>query len=323
MKLTLATRGSPLARAQSAWVGKRLEELHPGLKVDFLFLKTSGDRFSLDRPEAPPEAAADSNVKAMFVKEIEEALLRGEADFGVHSAKDLPADLPEGLCIACYPPREDPRDAFIPGSCRTLAELGKGARLGTASLRRRIQLSLSRPGLEFVSLRGNVDTRLRKLREQGLAGLVLAEAGLRRLGLSTLAREMIPEDILVPAPGQGALALEARVDRADVRRLLEALSDEKTRTEVEVERAFLKAVGGGCSTPLGALARAEDSAGRLPTDSGSGTSSPEGSVVRLSVFWSRRDGSKPMRLNGSARRRPEELSSLVEGLAGRLKSETA
>ena len=157
MKLTLATRGSPLARAQSAWVGKRLEELHPGLKVDFLFIKTSGDRFSLDKPEAPPEtAAADSNVKAMFVKEIEEALLRGEADFGVHSAKDLPADLPEGLCIACYPPREDPRDAFIPGSCRTLAEVGKGARLGTASLRRQIQLSLSRPGLEFVSLRGNV-----------------------------------------------------------------------------------------------------------------------------------------------------------------------
>ena len=303
MKLTLATRGSPLARAQSAWVGKRLEELHPGLEVEFLFIKTSGDKFSLAEPEAAAKAT-DPNVKAMFVKEIEEALLRGEADFGVHSCKDLPADLPESLCIACYPPREDPRDAFIPGSCRTLAEAGEGARLGTASLRRQIQLRLSRPGLEFVSLRGNVDTRLRKLREQGLAGLVLAEAGLRRLGLSTLARETIPEDVLVPAPGQGALALEARVDRSEVRELLSALSDERTRVEVEVERAFLKAVGGGCSTPLGALARAE------------------GESVRLSVFWSRRDGSKPMRLSGSARRLPEQLSSLVEGLAGRLKSET-
>ena len=163
-----------------------------------------------------------------------------------------------------------------------------------------MQLRLKRPDLRFEQLRGNVDTRLRKLKEKGYAGLILAEAGLRRLGLDCVPRELLPEDIIIPAPGQGALAIEAREDREDVRRFLAVLDERRSRLEVEVERALLKAVGGGCSTPLGALARLK------------------GSTMRLDVFWARGDGSWPVRLSASSGIAPGELAALVEGLHGRL-----
>ena len=303
--LRMGTRGSPLAKAQSSWYARLLEAANPGLTVESVLIKTSGDtlseRINEGRYDAPAPGSPDPNVKAMFVKEIESALFEKRVDFAVHSAKDLPADIPEGLVLAGYPVREDPRDVFIgaPG-LSSLAELPQGATVGTASLRRQIQLRASRPDLSFTALRGNVDTRLRKLAEGQASGIILALAGLRRLGLAGTPHELIGADVVVPAPGQGALALECRADASGVLSLLAPTLDEATRLEVDIERRFLKAVGGGCATPLGALARVESS------------------EVSMTVFWSDAAGSKPVRLSGRAGRRPEEISSLVDGLAGRL-----
>lgn len=280
-KLRLGTRGSALARAQSAQIARRIEEANPGLETEFVFIKTSGDAFSLARPDAPVKPSSP-NVKAMFVKEIEEALLRGEIDYAVHSSKDLPGELPEGLVLAAFPEREDPRDAFIPGTSASWAAVPEGGTIATASLRRQVQLRRARAGLSFTAVRGNVDTRLRKLKEHGWAGLVLAAAGLRRLGLDEVPREPLPPELVLPAPGQGALALEARADRAEVLAALSRVAHERTRLEVELERAFLAAVGGGCSTPLGALASVGD-----------------GGARRLRAFWSRDDGSDAVRLEGT------------------------
>lgn len=296
--LRLGTRGSALAQAQARWTAGRLSELHPGLEVELVVVETSGDRFSL-APDGP--AAGAPNVKAMFVKEIEEGLLSGELDLGVHSAKDLPGALPEGLAVAAYPPREDPRDVWIGRGGTAFEAAPEGARVGTASSRRRLQLQAARAGLSFAPIRGNVDTRLRRLEEGRVDALVLAAAGLKRLGLSPAGARPLSPELVVPAPGQGALALESRLDRAEVRALLAPLDCERTRREVELERALLLAVGGGCSTPLGALARAE------------------GRTLSLSVFWSDPAGTSARRLSGRAER-PEELSSLVSGLAERLKA---
>lgn len=305
--LRMGTRGSPLARAQSSAYARSLEAAHPGLVVESVLIKTSGDtlseRINEGRYEAPAPGSPDPNIKAMFVKEIESALLERRVDFAVHSSKDLPADLPPELTLAGYPRREDPSDVFIgaPG-VSGLADLPRGACLGTASLRRQIQLRAKRPDLTFTALRGNIDTRLRKLAEGQAAGIILALAGLRRLGLASTPHEVIGADLVVPAPGQGALALECRADAAETLALLAPTLDADTRLEVDVERAVLKAVGGGCATPLGALARA-----------GAGE-------VSLTVFWSDADGRSPRRLSGRSGRRPEELASLVDGLAGQLRA---
>lgn len=302
-RLRMGTRGSPLARAQSSWYARLLEQFHPGLVVESVLIKTSGDtlservnegRFEASSPEAP-------NVKAMFVKEIEAALLAGRVDFAVHSAKDLPGDIPEELILAGYPEREDPRDVFLGAAgVARFTDLPKGAILGTASLRRQIQLRGVRPDLSFVALRGNVDTRLRKLADGAASGIVLARAGLRRLGLAGTAHEVLPVEVVVPAPGQGALAVECRADAAAARAFLAPTFDDKTRLEVDVERRLLKTLGGGCDTPLGVLARAE------------------GGELSLNVFWSDVEGRRPVRLSGRASRRPEEIASLVDSLAGRL-----
>lgn len=302
--LRMGTRGSPLARAQSSWYARLVESHNPGLTVESVLIKTSGDtlseRVNEGRYEAPPP---DANVKAMFVKEIESALLEDRVDFAVHSAKDLPADLPEGLVLAGFPRREDPRDVFIgaPGVGR-FADLPKDATVGTASLRRQIQLRATRPDLSFTALRGNVDTRLRKLAEGQAAGIILALAGLRRLGLQGTPHEVLDSDLVLPAPGQGSLAVECRGSRADVRAALAPSFDEDTRLETELERRLLKAVGGGCATPLGALARATPS------------------EVSVRVFWSDAEGRRQVRAAGKAGRRPEELSNLVDGLAQRVLS---
>lgn len=254
MNIRYGTRGSALALAQSRQFADLLARRHPGLEAERVIIETSGDRFSLARPDVPSVGGVE-NVKAMFVKEIEDALLAGTIDFAVHSSKDLPGELPTGLVVAAFPEREDPRDAYIGGASAPRREDVKaGTRVATASLRRRIQLRLSAPGVSFVAMRGNVDTRLRKLSEGHADGLVLAKAGLKRLGRDSVPHQALPADVVIPAPGQGALAIEAKTDRQDVRDLLAPLDHAPTRLEVECERAFLAMLGGGCRTPLGAFA---------------------------------------------------------------------
>ncbi|MBI5882685.1 MAG: hydroxymethylbilane synthase [Elusimicrobia bacterium] len=271
MKIRYGTRGSALAVAQSGWLAGELCCLHPGLEVEKVIIQTSGDRFSLAMPDAPykddPQGAGAGreapNVKAMFVKELEEALLAGTIDFAIHSSKDLPGELPPRLGVAAYPEREDPRDVYIGSpAAPTWKDIQKGSpsgkpglRVATAALRRQIQLGISAPGVSFVTMRGNVDTRLRKLGEGAADGLVLAKAGLKRLGRDCVPHEVLTEEVIVPAPGQGALAVEARLDRKDIMVLLSAADHAPTRLEVECERAFLRLMGGGCRTPLGAWAR--------------------------------------------------------------------
>ncbi len=248
--LRLATRGSRLALAQSRWVARRLEALHPGLRCALVLFRTQGDR-RRDRPL--PEIGG----KGLFTAELEAALRAGEVELAVHSLKDLPTELPSDLGLAAVPAREDPADLLITLDGRSLEELPRGARVGTGSPRRRAQLLALRPDLEVVPVRGNVDTRLRKLREGSFDALVLAAAGLRRLGLEVRA---VPLPIL-PAPGQGALGVEARTDRTDVWVLLAALDDPAARAETTAERAFLEGLGGGCAVPVAARGRVVD--GRL------------------------------------------------------------
>jgi len=275
MKLRMGTRGSALALAQSGTVAADLARLHPGLEVETVRITTSGDRFSGQSPQQARQLA--DGTKGLFVKEIEEALAEGRVDFAVHSAKDLPAELKSGLLIAAYPERGDPRDVFIGRDGLRWAQAGSGTRIGTSALRRQVQLLAAKPGLVMLPMRGNVDTRLRKLKDGFCDGLVLALAGLRRLGLESITHEPLPEAILLPAPGQGALALEARGDRGDVLGLLAGLDHRATRLEVEFERAFLQEMEGGCSVPLGARAVA-----RL-------------TQVEMRVFYSEPDGSRAFR----------------------------
>lgn len=271
-KLTIATRRSKLALAQSHWIKSQLEALEPGLEVVLREYVTRGDRIQ----NVPLNEVGG---KGLFTKEIEDALLAGEADLAVHSLKDLPSELPPGLTLAAVPVREDPRDALVlpagppaseaadrasldPGACGTSAAgelkglpLPLGTRVGTSSLRRMAQLRYLRPDLVLESVRGNVDTRLRKLDEGQYGALLLAAAGLRRLGLAERISLPLPVEISIPAPGQGALGLEARAEDAATLGLLARLADPETHTCVRAERALMDAVGGGCSVPLGSYAR--------------------------------------------------------------------
>lgn len=247
MKLVLATRKSPLALWQAEHVGARLREKDPAVTIELLRLTTKGDKI-LD------QALSSVGGKDLFVKEIEEALLERRADLAVHSLKDMPTELPAGLVIAAYPPREDPRDALVSPSGYTLATLPRGARLGTCSLRRSAQLLRVRPDLEIVPIRGNVETRLRKVAEQNLAGTILAFAGLRRLGMEDVATEILDPSLSLPAIGQGVLAVETRADDEGTRSLVERLDDAAARTEATAERAFLHRLGGGCQVPIAAHA---------------------------------------------------------------------
>ena len=249
----MGTRGSPLALAQSGQAARALERLVAGLTVETVVVKTSGDLFgapSLEAAKALPQGA-----KGLWIKELEEALLDERVDFAAHSAKDLPAVLAAGLSIAAYLEREDPRDAFVARPGLTWAALGAGAKVATSSLRRALMLSAAKPGVELLPLRGNVDTRLRKLKEGEFDAMVIAVAGLKRLGRGDVPHEPLAAEVMLPAPAQGALALEVRSDRRDVAGLVAALDHGATRRCVELERAFLAAVGGGCGAPVGAFAR--------------------------------------------------------------------
>jgi hydroxymethylbilane synthase len=245
MKLIrLGTRGSALALAQTAWVKGKLEEQYPEAIVESVIIKTSGDRFV----DAAVQAMGG---KGIFTKEIEDALLRKEVDLAVHSMKDLPTELAAGLTLTAVPEREDPRDVLVSGGGNKLAELPSSARIGTGSLRRQAQILYYRPDLCVAPIRGNVDTRLKKLDGGEVDALVMAAAGLKRIGRQDRIVEYIADQICVSAVAQGALAVESREDDS-LRERLSFLHDEITFTEVSAERAFLKRLGGGCYVPVGA-----------------------------------------------------------------------
>jgi len=245
-QLRLATRGSPLALWQARWVAARLRHAHPGLRVAVVPLVSSGDR---DRVTA---LYASSDV-GMFVREIQEAVLCGDCDAGVHSCKDLPTTLPAGLTLAAIPGRADARDCLL--GAASIGALAHGALVGTSSLRRQYQLQLLRPDLRFEPLRGNVETRLAKIDAGQLDATLLACAGLTRLGAMRRARAVaLPVEMVVPAPAQGAVAVDCRVADTRTRRLLAGITDRTAATAIGIERQVLASFAGGCSLPLGCYA---------------------------------------------------------------------
>jgi hydroxymethylbilane synthase len=297
----IATRGSKLALWQAEHVRALLQGEEPALRVELVILKTTGDKI-LDRP------LAEVGGKGLFVKEIEEAVADGRADLAVHSMKDLPAEVAPGLEVLAVPPREDPRDALLVRaglSASRLAELPQHARVGTSSLRRMCQLRAVRPDLEVVPLRGNVDTRLRRLGEGAFDAIVLAAAGLRRLGLAEHIRHVLEPGEMLPAIGQGALAIEGRCEDAVTRVRLGRLDHPPTAVCVAAERAFLGRLGGGCRTPLAAHAVLAGTA-------------TEGRIV-LTGLVGRPDGSEVLhdRIEGAVNSAAALGVTLAEQLLGR------
>ena len=277
--LRLGTRGSLLARTQSRIVADALEKAHPGLHVDLVMMRTSGDRIT-DRP------LHEFGGKGLFTKELEQALLGGEVDFAVHSFKDVPVTMPlvdpDHLVIAAVPPREDARDVLAATAAVTVEQLPPGARVGTGSLRRRCQLLAVRPDLAVELVRGNIDTRLRRLGEGQFDAIVLAAAGLVRAGLFDRASmSMMDPDVMLPAPGQGALALQCRKDDARTRELLAVLNDPGAAACVAAERALVAALEGDCHSPI--AARAALSEGRLRLHAAVGARGGEPPVARASA----------------------------------------
>lgn len=245
--LRIGTRKSPLALWQAHYVRQRLQAAHPGLQVELVEMTTQGDRIL----EAP---LARAGGKGLFLKELEEGLLDGRIDAAVHSMKDVTVELPPGLHIPVVCRREDPRDAFVSNAYAGLAELPQGARLGTSSLRRQCQLRHARPDLQIVTLRGNVNTRLARLDQGRFDAIILAAAGLKRLGLADRIRESLGESISLPAVGQGAVGVECRAGDRRVEDLLACLDDPPTHRQVAAERAMNAALEGGCQVPIAGFA---------------------------------------------------------------------
>jgi len=266
--LTIGSRGSQLALWQARWIQARLAALGHETRIEIIH--TTGDRIT-DVP------LAKVGSKGLFTKEIEEALLRGDIDLAVHSMKDMPTEIPAGLAIAAVPEREDPRDAIVGAR---LGELRHGARVGTSSLRRSAQLRALRPDLLIESIRGNVDTRLRKVEESSFDAIVLAAAGLRRLGLEQRIAEVLDPEVMCPAVGQGALAVETRSDAGLAWKVCGQLDHPETRATVTAERAVLARLGGGCQVPIGAHARLDGATLNIDAV----VVAPEGdAIVRLSA----------------------------------------
>jgi hydroxymethylbilane synthase len=230
-------------------VKNRIEEQNPGVSVNLVHIKTTGDKI-----ETPLFKVGG---KGLFVKEIEDALLRNEVDLAVHSAKDLPALIPEGLTLLAFPEREDPRDALLTEGGKRFSEIPKGGTVGTGSLRRKAQLLNLRPDLEVVPLRGNLDTRIKKLSSLKLDAVILASAGLRRMCWEAMVSEYFDPEVMLPAIGQGVLAVEGRVGDEKVLRAVAPLNHPPTQISLLAERAFLKKLGGGCQVPVAGLAKAE------------------------------------------------------------------
>ena len=292
-RIVIASRQSRLAIWQSEHVARALEHLYPHCQVSILGITTRGDQI-LDRP------LAEVGGKGLFVKELENAIEDGRADLAVHSAKDVPMHLPPGFCLAAITSREDPRDCIVSNSISSLEALPAGSVIGTSSLRREAQLRERYPGLEVKPLRGNLDTRLAKLDRGECQAIVLAAAGLKRLGLAARIRTMLEPEQSLPAPGQGALAIECREDRADLRRRLASLEDPGSAACVRAERALSRALSGDCQLPLAAYATAS------------------GTELRLRALVAKPDGSRVVRaeLNGPMAA-PEELG---ENLASTLRA---
>jgi hydroxymethylbilane synthase len=247
MKFTFATRPSALARWQTSWVRQRLQSVWPDLECEEQVITTRGDRI-LDRPL--PQIGG----KGLFTQELENELLAGRVQAAVHSLKDLPVLDPPGLIVGAIPERADARDVLIAARGYTIDSLPEGARVGTSSLRRSAQLLAIRPDLRIESLRGNVDTRVRKALAGEYDAIVLAGAGLLRLGLESAVSQWLPLEVMLPAPGQGALAVQCRQEDADTLALLAAVDHHPSRRAAEAERCFLQFLGGGCSLPVGASA---------------------------------------------------------------------
>ena len=253
-KLRIGTRGSQLAMVQAKAVATKIVGYHPDTVVEIVKIKTSGDW----KPEQGEKRLSTlDGGKAQFAKEIEQAILDGEIDCGVHSAKDMASDLPDGLVMDRFLPREDPRDAFLSNDYKTIDDLPEGAVVGTASLRRQAMLLSRRPDLKIVPYRGNVPTRIEKLRNGQVDATILAYAGLKRLGLQQETASIIPPDTMLPAAGQGAIGIEYHTESSDVAALLNSLHCKQTGLSVAAERAVLQAIGGSCHTPIGAYATIE------------------------------------------------------------------
>jgi len=278
-RLRIGSRGSQLALWQANHISALLGER--GHQVEIEIIKTTGDKIT-------DVALAKVGAKGMFTKEIEEALAEGRVDLAVHSLKDLPTETTAGFEIAAVTKRENPRDVFCSRKYKSIDELPHGARVGTSSLRRQAQLKAVRPDLDIHPLRGNVDTRLRKLESGEYDAIILAAAGLNRLGKTELVRQVIPAEVMCPAAGQGALAIEIRAGDSVTRQHLAFLDDAAARAATTCERALLNKLGGGCQVPIGAFAEVRD--GRLHLDAM--VARPDGTkVLRES-----RDGSDPVQL---------------------------
>lgn len=250
-ELRLGTRGSKLALIQAAYIQGRVEALHPDVKVRIVVIRTKGDHI-LDVP------LAKIGDKGLFTREIEHELLGGNIDFAIHSMKDLPTELPEGLCIGPVPEREDPSDVLVSTKGYTHLNLPKGSVIGSSSLRRKSQLLKLRPDLKVKDLRGNLDTRLKRIEDGQYAGAILARAGLARMGWTGMPFTPFPFTLFLPAVGQGALAIELREDNEELRKLIAPIDHPITRCCIMAERSFLHTLEGGCQIPVGALARFED-----------------------------------------------------------------
>ncbi|RJQ47499.1 MAG: hydroxymethylbilane synthase [Gammaproteobacteria bacterium] len=251
LPLRIATRKSPLALWQAEHVKQELQKTHPGLAVELVRMSTQGDRV-LDTP------LAKVGGKGLFVKELEEGLLNGQADIAVHSMKDVPVEFPPGLHLPVIGVREDPRDAFVSSRYATLDDLPKGARVGTSSMRRQCQLYERRPDLNITSLRGNVNTRLRKLDEGEFDAVILAAAGLLRLGFAKRITQFLPTGVSLPAIGQGAIGIECRSDDARVHDLIRVMNHAETQIRVTAERAMNHRLQGGCQVPIAGHAEFKD-----------------------------------------------------------------
>jgi hydroxymethylbilane synthase len=290
-RVRIGTRGSQLALRQAEEIAAGLRRAWPRIEVELVPIRTSGDRLATAH-------LAEVGGKGLFVQEIDEALREGRVDLAVHSLKDLPGERPRDLVLAAFPRREDPRDVLVGATPTTMDALPTGARVGTSSLRRSVQLLARRPDVAAMPIRGNVDTRLRKLRQGEYDALVLAAAGLRRLGLLDATATLLEPDEMLPAVGQGTLGVETRADDGEILALAEPLTDRETRTATLAERAFLEAVGGTCTTPLAAYARRA------------------GNRLRLDAFVATPDGARVMR-DGEVGD-PEAPEALGRRLAARL-----
>ena len=248
--ITIGTRGSQLALWQAEYVRKRLNDRFPDRSIELKVIKTMGDKIR--------DRSLIGLGKGVFTKEIEIALLDGTIDLAVHSMKDLPTDLPDGLCIAAIPVREDPRDVLVTQSGLLLDQLPTKAKIGTTSPRRKSQLLHLRPDLQVLDVRGNLDTRLRKLHETELDAVILAAAGIKRLIGEEIITEYFEADRMVPAAGQGALGVEVREDDLEIKTLLDAINESHSETEVFAERVVLQELGGGCQVPIGVNAQLKD-----------------------------------------------------------------